>query len=577
MWYACWALNNINGPIMPPPPNTPPSSRLESAQSISTNVTTQDVDHFFKSIYPFMTLRHALEHPELVDSGFFMKGAREAIRIFNAFIHCVEDPSQVSQSKSGIPYTLKANLGIKDTQANFGLPITFKHTRTSPMARIIQSLNGTEFIGYTTTSGFAMHNYAPGTKNPISPEHTVGGSSGGAAVAAALRMALLNPGTDFGGSIRMPAAYLGIFGYKAGPTNGLFMQKVLDGDPIDSQNIDALITASEKELETPPKYGCRSASFLASTIEDIILSVALSLGQDPLTFLKEIQKQAIGQQTVRIGIVKTLPTANPKMQEATEQEYAAVQDMADRLQKSGMNVEFIEINPDELSIGSPKDIYKSYHAMVGRLTADFNDTLKEQGFTDEEICQDADQTGTFRHMYIKMGELLQQQANDSPKEIDKHLQVMRQLRDKLDEVVANHGLDFIISPTLERRAAEGELYPTPEDNKRYQQLIQNPNLEGMLNEAATRTFNDAIHALSVNPMGRAAIAIPNPKTNNGLGSVQLIAATPAHEARLLSTALSISQHLDLGREVPEVLTKRAHDFMLQAIEEREKNAPRSRL
>jgi Asp-tRNA(Asn)/Glu-tRNA(Gln) amidotransferase A subunit family amidase len=48
---------------------------------------------------------------------------------------------------------------------------------------------------------------------------TPGGSSGGAAVAAALRLGLLHLGTDGGGSIRIPAAFSGVFGLK--PTFGL--------------------------------------------------------------------------------------------------------------------------------------------------------------------------------------------------------------------------------------------------------------------------------------------------------------------------------------------------------------------
>src|SRR5699024_4001570 len=47
---------------------------------------------------------------------------------------------------------------------------------------------------------------------------TPGGSSGGAAVAAALGMGVLHQGGDSGGSIRIPAAFTGVFGFK--PTFG---------------------------------------------------------------------------------------------------------------------------------------------------------------------------------------------------------------------------------------------------------------------------------------------------------------------------------------------------------------------
>ena len=52
------------------------------------------------------------------------------------------------------------------------------------------------------------------TRNPWSPSLTPGGSSGGAAVAAATGMGPLALGTDGGGSIRVPAAFCGIYGLK---------------------------------------------------------------------------------------------------------------------------------------------------------------------------------------------------------------------------------------------------------------------------------------------------------------------------------------------------------------------------
>jgi aspartyl-tRNA(Asn)/glutamyl-tRNA(Gln) amidotransferase subunit A len=52
------------------------------------------------------------------------------------------------------------------------------------------------------------------TRNPWNTSKTPGGSSGGAAVAAALGMGALHVGTDGGGSIRIPAGFTGIFGLK---------------------------------------------------------------------------------------------------------------------------------------------------------------------------------------------------------------------------------------------------------------------------------------------------------------------------------------------------------------------------
>src|SRR2546425_7901347 len=59
----------------------------------------------------------------------------------------------------------------------------------------------------------------PPARNPWDPERTPGGSSTGAGTAIAAGMAFGAFGTDTGGSVRLPAAYCGIVGYK--PTFGL--------------------------------------------------------------------------------------------------------------------------------------------------------------------------------------------------------------------------------------------------------------------------------------------------------------------------------------------------------------------
>ncbi|HUP48372.1 MAG TPA: amidase [Thermoanaerobaculia bacterium] len=52
------------------------------------------------------------------------------------------------------------------------------------------------------------------TNNPWNTDRTPGGSSGGSAAAVAAGMSSLDIGSDLGGSIRVPAAYCGVFGFK---------------------------------------------------------------------------------------------------------------------------------------------------------------------------------------------------------------------------------------------------------------------------------------------------------------------------------------------------------------------------
>lgn len=78
---------------------------------------------------------------------------------------------------------------------------------------------GAILLGKTTTPEFGWKGVTDSpltgiTRNPWNMSKTPGGSSGGAAVAAATGMGALHLGTDGGGSIRIPASFSGIFGYK---------------------------------------------------------------------------------------------------------------------------------------------------------------------------------------------------------------------------------------------------------------------------------------------------------------------------------------------------------------------------
>ncbi|QFR02602.1 amidase [Streptomyces phaeolivaceus] len=125
----------------------------------------------------------------------------------------------------GVPVT------VKDILLMRGGP-TLKGSRTiSPVgsweedapsvARLREQ--GAVFLGKTTTPEFGWKGVTDSplsgvTRNPYDLSRTAGGSSGGAAAAVALGAGPLALGTDGGGSVRIPAAFCGVFGLK--PTYG---------------------------------------------------------------------------------------------------------------------------------------------------------------------------------------------------------------------------------------------------------------------------------------------------------------------------------------------------------------------
>ena len=92
----------------------------------------------------------------------------------------------------------------------------------SPVAARLRA-DGMVFVGKTTTPEIAWKAVTDSpltgiTRNPVDPSLTAGGSSGGAGAAVAAGMGPCAVGTDGGGSIRIPASFCGIVGFK--PTHG---------------------------------------------------------------------------------------------------------------------------------------------------------------------------------------------------------------------------------------------------------------------------------------------------------------------------------------------------------------------
>src|SRR6478609_2469499 len=130
--------------------------------------------------------------------------------------------------------------GDKDLWMRAGVPTGFGSRAMTGFVpdtsdEIVETLDaaGAVSLGKTNAPEFGLPAYteslaAPPARNPWNPELGAGGSSGGAAVAVAAGMLPFAPGSDGGGSIRIPAAACGLVGLK--PSRGL----VPAGSGIDS-------------------------------------------------------------------------------------------------------------------------------------------------------------------------------------------------------------------------------------------------------------------------------------------------------------------------------------------------------
>lgn len=150
--------------------------------------------------------------------------------------------------------------------------------------------SGAILIGKTNTPEFGVgsHTYNPvfgTTTNAFDPQRSAGGSSGGAAVALALNMLPVADGSDLMGSLRNPAGWNNVFGFRPsqgrvpmGPSSEVYFQQLA--------------------LEGPMGRSVADLAMLLSVQAGFDTRVPLSIDQDPTQFTRPLQRDFKG---ARIG------------------------------------------------------------------------------------------------------------------------------------------------------------------------------------------------------------------------------------------------------------------------------------
>ncbi|HXJ77204.1 MAG TPA: amidase [Candidatus Methylomirabilis sp.] len=124
----------------------------------------------------------------------------------------------------GLPITLKESFNVEGLETTCGVPEWkgYVSPHDAPATARLKSA-GAVLLGKTNVppaladwqSANPIHGRC---SNPWDTRHTPGGSSGGSAAALAAGLTALEVGSDIGGSIRVPAAFCGIYGHRPSET-----------------------------------------------------------------------------------------------------------------------------------------------------------------------------------------------------------------------------------------------------------------------------------------------------------------------------------------------------------------------
>jgi amidase len=145
--------------------------------------------------------------------------------VFVPGLRCLRDPSGRGPL-SGLTFAVKDLIDVAGCHTGGGNPDWLaSHAPAEASAPVVEALlgAGARLTGKTITDELAFSlegsNAHYGTPvNPACPDRLPGGSSSGSAVAVAAGLVDFALGTDTGGSVRVPASFTGIFGFR--PTHG---------------------------------------------------------------------------------------------------------------------------------------------------------------------------------------------------------------------------------------------------------------------------------------------------------------------------------------------------------------------
>ncbi|HMD32098.1 MAG TPA: amidase [Candidatus Acidoferrales bacterium] len=308
------------GPALPaaPPPPPPASSRditmmnaVDLSQAIhAKRVSCREVmsaylDHINR-MNPKVNAIVSLQDPDALLKQADERDAQLARRESLGWMH-------------GFPHAVKDLAPVKGIRTTFGSPLL--DAIPGHDAIFVERLRkaGVIIIGKTNAPEFGLgsQTYNPvfgATHNAYDQSKCAGGSSGGAAVSLALRMLPVADGSDMMGSLRNPAAFNNVIGFR--PSFG----RVPSGPREE-------VFISQLSVEGPMGRSAADAAMLLSVMAGPDPRAPLSIEQDPAMFARPLDRDFEGTRIAWLGDYNGGLPMEPGVMDLCRQSFAAFESM----------------------------------------------------------------------------------------------------------------------------------------------------------------------------------------------------------------------------------------------------------
>lgn len=240
-------MSEIGKPVSSPMASGTDSIVSWDASTLSARIRRKDVSclevmqgylSHIERVNPSVNALVAMREPEVL-----LNEAREADRLLAA--------DHYLGWMHGMPQAPKDLASCRGLSTRKGSPLTPDTPDVEDSAFVARMRRaGALFIGKTNVSEFGLgsnsYNSVYGiTRNPYDLTRIAGGSSGGAGAALALRMLAVADGSDMMGSLRNPAAFNNVYGFRPtqgrvpyGGTGELFLQQLSTEGPMGRTPVD---------------------------------------------------------------------------------------------------------------------------------------------------------------------------------------------------------------------------------------------------------------------------------------------------------------------------------------------------